>query len=243
METAEKIGKCIEIDTPPVVVVLSGGLDSATVLGIVRHNYPADLVHAITFSYGQRHKVELKKAKQLAHDYWIHHKIINIKFLGEFGGSALTDKKLTVPTDGYDGGIPISYVPGRNNIFIAICLSYAETINARAIYLGVNAIDFSGYPDCRPEFIMKWNELSKLANKRGIEGNPIKILTPLMNMDKQAIVKKGIELGVPYEHTWSCYSGGRKCCGKCDSCRFRSEAFEKNDTNDPLLYDRLLDCE
>jgi len=220
------------------IVLLSGGLDSSTVLGIVRNNNPPENVHALTIDYNQRHKKELESAKKIAEFYDVDHKIMKLD-LRAFGGSALTSN-IDVPTDrtldqmGSD--IPITYVPGRNTIFISLALAYAEALDADVVALGVNALDYSGYPDCRPEYIQKFKELAKLSNKRGVEGNPIKIITPIIDMSKKDIVEVGTYLGVPYEYTWSCYNGGEKACGKCDSCLLRLEGFQKNGLRDPISY-------
>lgn len=221
------------------VVLLSGGLDSSTVMGIVRQKEKAENVFALSINYNQRHKKELESAKKIAEYYGVDHKIMNLD-LRAFGGSSLTSN-IEVPIDrnieqmGKD--IPITYVPGRNTIFISLALAYAETIDADSIALGVNALDYSGYPDCRPEFISKFRELSELANKRGVEGKPIGIYTPIIDKTKEQIVKIGTEIGVPYKDTWSCYNGREKACGKCDSCILRLEGFEKNGLVDPIEYE------
>jgi 7-cyano-7-deazaguanine synthase len=221
------------------VVLLSGGLDSSTVLGIIRNKVEPENVFALSINYNQRHKRELESAKKIAEFYGVDHKIMNLD-LRAFGGSALTSD-MAVPTDrtleemGKD--IPITYVPGRNTIFISLALSYAETIDADVVALGVNALDYSGYPDCRPEFIEKFRELSGLANKRGVEGRPIQIYTPIIGNTKAEIVKIGTKLKVPYEYTWSCYNGGDKACGVCDSCKLRLQGFAENGISDPIDYE------
>ncbi len=220
------------------VVLLSGGLDSSTVLGIIRNEVEPKDVFALSINYNQRHKRELESARKIAKFYGVDHKIMNLD-LRAFGGSALTSD-MEVPTDrtleemGKD--IPITYVPGRNTIFISLALSYAETIDADVVALGVNALDYSGYPDCRPEFIEKFRELSGLANKRGVEGRPIEIYTPIIGNTKSEIVKIGTKLNVPYEYTWSCYNGGEKACGVCDSCKLRLQGFSENGISDPIDY-------
>lgn len=221
------------------VVLLSGGLDSSTVLGIIRNEVEPKDVFALSINYNQRHKRELESARKIAKFYGVDHKIMNLD-LRAFGGSALTSD-MEVPTDrtleemGKD--IPITYVPGRNTIFISLALSYAETIDADVVALGVNALDYSGYPDCRPEFIEKFRELSGLANKRGVEGRPIEIYTPIIGNTKSEIVKIGTKLNVPYEYTWSCYNGGEKACGVCDSCKLRLQGFSENGISDPIDYE------
>lgn len=224
------------------VVLLSGGLDSSTVLGIIINKVESENVFALSINYNQRHKRELESARKIAKFYGVDHKIMNLD-LRAFGGSALTSD-IEVPTDrtleemGKD--IPITYVPGRNTIFISLALSYAETIDADVVALGVNALDYSGYPDCRPEFIEKFRELSKFANKRGIEGRPIEIYTPIIGNTKSDIVKIGTLLNVPYEYTWSCYNGGEKACGVCDSCKLRLQGFSENGTYDPIEYENSV---
>lgn len=224
-----------------VVVLLSGGLDSSTVLGFVVDmlKIPKENVFALSINYKQRHVKELESAKAVAKYYGVDHKIMNLD-LRAFGGSALTSD-IEVPTDRelseMSVEIPVTYVPGRNTIFIALALSYAETLNAKGVYLGVNALDYSGYPDCRPEFINKYNELAKLSNKMGVEGHPIKIEAPIIDKTKADIVKLGTSLNVPYRLTWSCYNGGEKACGVCDSCKLRLEGFEENGLKDPIEYE------
>ena len=221
------------------VVLLSGGLDSSTVLGIIRNKIEPENVFALSINYNQRHKRELESAKKIAGFFGVDHKIMNLD-LRAFGGSALTSD-MDVPTDraleemGKD--IPITYVPGRNTIFISLALSYAETIDADFVALGVNVLDYSGYPDCRPEFIDKFRELSGLANKRGVEGRPIQIYTPIIGNTKAEIIKIGIKLKFPYEYTWSCYNGGDKACGVCDSCKLRLQGFAENGISDPIDYE------
>ena len=224
------------------VVLLSGGLDSSTVLGIIINKVESKDIFALSINYNQRHNKELESARKIAKFYGVDHKIMNLD-LRAFGGSALTSD-IEVPTDrtleemGKD--IPITYVPGRNTIFISLALSYAETIDADVVALGVNALDYSGYPDCRPEFIEKFRQLSRLANKRGIEGRPIEIYTPIIGNTKSDIVKIGTLLNVPYEYTWSCYNGGEKACGVCDSCKLRLQGFAENGISDPIEYENSV---
>lgn len=217
------------------VVILSGGLDSATCMGIA-HASGYELC-PITFDYGQRHRIELESAKKVAAFYGVKdHRIVSIDFLRQIGGSALTDESIDVPTEGVSREIPVTYVPGRNLLFLAIAASYAEVIGAEAIYIGVNALDYSGYPDCRPEFIEGVEHVLRIGTKAGVEGRPIRIETPLLHWTKGEIVRKGLELGVPYELTTSCYQGGDVACGECDSCRLRLKGFAEAGAKDPIPY-------
>ncbi len=205
------------------VVLLSGGLDSSTVAGIasLEHGYT---VSALSFRYGQRHTIELERAAKIAAHFSLEHVMVDVN-IAQWGGSSLTDTNMTVPTDGTEAGIPSTYVPGRNTVFIAVALSFAEAIGAEAIYLGINAVDYSGYPDCRPEYLAAFQTLADLSSKAGLEGNGAKLVAPLIEMTKVDIVKKALELGVPIEVTWSCYQGGLEPCGVCDSCRIRDKAL------------------
>ena len=218
------------------VVLLSGGLDSSTVLAIaLKIGYE---VHALSFDYGQRHSRELESAKKIAKYFNVPHKIIKIN-LRQIGGSALTDN-IEVPerdVNEIEKEIPITYVPARNTILLSLALGYAEVIDADAIFYGANAIDYSGYPDCRPEYVEAFERVANLGTKRGVEGKPIKIIAPIIHMTKAEIIKKGMELGVPYKLTWSCYKGGEKACGKCDSCLLRLKGFMKAGYEDPLEYE------
>ncbi len=209
-----------------IVVLLSGGLDSSTVTGIA--NKSEAKIFGLSFDYGQRHKKELDSASIIAKHFHIEEfKIIKLD-LSLWGGSSLTDTQKNIPIGGVQSNtIPNTYVPGRNTIFISVALSYAEAIDADFIGLGVNALDYSGYPDCRPDYIKKFQELADLANKRGRENNPIKLWTPLLDLNKEEIIKLAFDNNVPLEKTWSCYSGNSKPCGKCDSCRIRNGAYEK----------------
>ncbi len=221
------------------VVLLSGGLDSATVLAIAQHAGYA--VYAISFRYGQRHQLELERAKQLAHAAEVvQHVIVDIN-LAQFGGSALT-ADIDVPkhdsADQIGRDIPITYVPARNTVFLSLALAYAESIGAVDIFIGVNALDYSGYPDCRPEFISAFETMANLATKAGVEGSqPLKIHTPLGNMTKAQIIARGIQLGVDYAHTTSCYDPlpSGKPCQHCDACLLRMRGFEQNNLQDPAL--------
>jgi len=206
------------------VVLLSGGLDSATTAAIaLSQGFQAI---ALSFRYGQRHKKELQAATKIAQKLGIQeHFIVDVN-LAQWGGSSLTDESLTLPQEGVKLGIiPSTYVPGRNTVFIAIALSLAEAKNAEAIYLGINAIDYSGYPDCRPEYLAVYQQLANLASKVGVEGKAPQLVAPLIEDSKIEIVRRAVKLGVPIEDTWSCYQGGETPCGLCDSCRLRDRAL------------------
>lgn len=208
------------------VVLLSGGLDSSTCLAIAtkRDGYACT---ALSFRYGQRHTIELERAAQLAQLFGADHRVVDIN-IGSFGGSALTDEQIDVPLEGTEVGvIPPTYVPGRNTVFIAVGLSLAEAIEAERIYLGINAVDYSGYPDCRPEYLSAFQNLADLATKAGIEGRGARLFAPLLALSKVDIVNTALELGVPIQTTWSCYQGGAAPCGVCDSCRIRDEALRQ----------------
>lgn len=222
------------------IVILSGGLDSTTCMGIAKaQGYE---LYPLTFDYGQRHKSEIENARQVAEFYGVaqRHKIVSLGFLKEFGGSALTDESIEVPPAGesgpVDSDIPVTYVPGRNLLFLSIATSYAEVTGAEAIYIGVNALDYSGYPDCRPEFIRKVEEVMALATRVGVEGGPMRIETPLIHWSKADIIREGTRLGVPYQLTTSCYNGQDAACGECDSCRLRLKGFAEAGLTDPIPY-------
>ena len=208
------------------VILLSGGLDSSTVIGLAKASKAK--IFGLSFDYGQRHKKELDSALTIARHFEIEEfKIVKLD-LSLWGGSSLTDIKKDLPIDGIKQNIiPNTYVPGRNTIFISVALSYAEAINADLIGLGVNALDYSGYPDCRPDYIKKFQELANLANKRGREEDPIQLWTPLLHLNKEDIIQLAFDNNVPIEKTWSCYSGNLEPCGKCDSCRIRRTAYKK----------------
>ncbi|HEC74855.1 MAG TPA: 7-cyano-7-deazaguanine synthase QueC [Methylophaga aminisulfidivorans] len=217
------------------VILLSGGLDSATVLAIAKNEgYEC---YTISFDYGQRHRAELDASKQLSTAFGAEvHKVINID-LTSIGGSALTDKTIAVP-ESHEEGIPITYVPARNTVFLSIALGWAEVLGAEAIFVGVNSVDYSGYPDCRPEYIAAFETMANLATKTGVEGNKLRIETPLIDLSKQAIIEKGMDLGVDYGLTVSCYQADEhgQACGECDSCRFRREGFKQANISDPTRY-------
>ncbi len=217
------------------VVLLSGGLDSATCLAIAKQdNYDC---YALSFDYGQRHSAEIHAAKKVAQSFSVkEHQIFPFN-LSSFGGSALTDTSIHVPKQQTEG-IPITYVPARNTIFLSIALAWAEVLNAEVIYTGVNAVDYSGYPDCRPEYIQAFQTMADLATKAGIEGHGPILKTPLIHKTKVDIIRLGLSLAVDYSLTVSCYQANHQgaACGLCDSCRIRKNAFEQIDIDDPTLY-------
>jgi 7-cyano-7-deazaguanine synthase len=224
---------------PTAVVLLSGGLDSATVAAVARRDGFA--VHALSFRYGQRHAVELASAARVAASMQLaSHRVIDID-LRAFGGSALT-ADLDVPksrTESEMGtGIPITYVPARNTIFLSYALGFAEVLGASDIYVGVNALDYSGYPDCRPEFVSAFETLANLATRVGVEGTRISIRAPLQHLTKAEIIRLGMSLGVDYGLTSSCYdpSPTGEACGQCDSCQLRLKGFQQNSITDPIRY-------
>jgi 7-cyano-7-deazaguanine synthase len=217
------------------VVLLSGGLDSATALAVARGD--GFVCHALSFDYGQRHRAELDAAARVAAVQGAAaHKVVRLD-LRTIGGSALTDDAIAVP-DHATGGIPVTYVPARNTVFLAIALGWAEVLGARDLYIGVNAVDYSGYPDCRPAFIAKFAELAALATKAGAEGGRFAVHTPLIDLAKHEIVRLGASLGVDYAQTVSCYQADAagRACGACDSCRFRRQGFVVAGIADPTRY-------
>lgn len=223
--------------TPKAVILLSGGLDSSTVLYLAQAD--GCECYALSFDYQQRHQRELEAAKQIAKAAAVkQHQVVSFD-LGLWGGSALTDQGLDVPENRtvaeMADEIPITYVPARNTIFLSFALAYAEALAAHRVYLGVNALDYSGYPDCRSDYIKAMQEVFQLGTKQGREGNPIEIFSPLIHLKKTEIIQLGNQLNVPWEKTWSCYQGGEKPCGVCDSCQLRWEAFAELGLNDPLL--------
>ncbi len=217
------------------VVLVSGGLDSATVLAIAHAE--GWRCHALSIDYGQRHRAELDAAVQVARSLGaVEHRVAHVD-LGIFGGSALTDPSIDVPV-APSAGIPVTYVPARNTVFLALALAHAEVANADAIFTGANAVDYSGYPDCRPEYLAAFEAMSNLATRRAVEGAPIRIESPIVHLSKSQIVRRGHELGVDYALTVSCYSadsGGRACL-RCDSCRFRRDGFLTAGLDDPTRY-------
>lgn len=206
------------------IVLLSGGLDSATTAAIaIAEGYQ---VIALSFRYGQRHAKELAAAKKIAETLGIKEHFITDIDLSQWGGSSLTDQSMAIPQGGLQPDIiPSTYVPGRNTVFIAIALSLAEAKNAQAIYLGINAVDYSGYPDCRPEYLTAYQKLANLSSKAGVEGNAPQLVAPLVKDSKVDIVRRALELNVPIADTWSCYEGVVNPCGLCDSCRIRDRAL------------------
>ena len=213
------------------VVLLSGGLDSATTAAIaIDAGYR---VIALSFRYGQRHEKELAAAKKVALSLGIEEHYISEIDLSQWGGSSLTDESMTIPQDGVEPDvIPSTYVPGRNTVFIAIALSLAEAKSAEAIYLGINAVDYSGYPDCRPEYLAAYQQLANLSSKAGIEGHAPQLVAPLVKDSKVDIVRRALELNVPIADTWSCYQGKQIPCGVCDSCRIRDRALIEAERED-----------
>lgn len=222
-------------ETKRAIVLLSGGLDSATCLAIA--NASGYESYALSFSYGQRHSAELEASSRVANHLGARmHRVANID-LAVFGGSALTDPGIDVPETPTEG-IPVTYVPARNTVFLAYALAWAEVLQANDVFIGVNAVDYSGYPDCRPDFIDAFETMANLATKRGVEGHHLKVHAPLMQMSKSRIIQEGVRLGVDYGLTVSCYQADQKgaACGKCDSCRLRREGFLQAGVSDPTRY-------
>jgi len=225
----------VAAELPKAVVLLSGGLDSATTLAMARRD--GFSCHALTFDYGQRHRVELEAARRVAKQLGAaDHRVVPLD-LSWIGGSALTDRSIAVPTTPSEG-IPVTYVPARNTVFLAIALGWAEVLGACEIYIGVNALDYSGYPDCRPEYIEAFQRLANVATRAGVEGQRISLHAPLIHLGKSQIIQAGTELGVDYALTVSCYDPGPagEACGRCDSCRLRREGFAKAGVADPTRY-------
>ncbi|RAM52285.1 MAG: 7-cyano-7-deazaguanine synthase QueC [Hapalosiphonaceae cyanobacterium JJU2] len=223
------------------VILLSGGLDSSTVLyQALADGYEC---YTISFDYQQRHRRELDSALAIAQKAGVIQNQIVTFDLRQWGGSALTDDSIDLPEkrslEEMSQNIPATYVPARNTIFLSFALAYAETIAAERVYIGVNALDYSGYPDCRPDYIQAMQEVFRLGTKQGREGKPITIVAPLLELKKTDIIELGNKLGVPWELTWSCYAGGEVACGICDSCRLRLAAFAKLGLTDPLNYASL----
>ena len=218
------------------IVLLSGGLDSTTVLAIANaHDFEC---YALSFDYGQKQRSELESAKTIAkQSKVVEHRIMKIS-LADIGGSALTDDKIDVPKYSKSDEIPVTYVPARNTIFLSFALAWAEVIDCQKIYIGVNALDYSGYPDCRPEFIKAFEDMANLATKQSVEGEKIEIRTPLISMTKAEIIQKGLSLGVDYSQTISCYlaNSNGEACGECDACVLRINGFNNANIKDPTFY-------
>ena len=217
------------------IVLLSGGLDSVTTLAIARTaGYDC---YALSFDYGQRHEAELQAARNIAARYEVRQHLVLDIDLGRMGGSALTDNAIDVP-EAESEGIPVTYVPARNTVFLAYALGWAEVLHAGTIFIGVNAVDYSGYPDCRPEYIKAFQNMARLATKAGVEGEAITIETPLIEMSKAEIIQTGVRLGVDYSQTVSCYQADQqgRACGVCDSCRLRKAGFTAAGVDDPTIY-------
>ncbi|WP_321276328.1 7-cyano-7-deazaguanine synthase QueC [Thiomicrorhabdus indica] len=222
---------------PKAVVLLSGGLDSTTVLAIAQsEGYEC---HTMSFDYGQRHRSELKAAENVAKQFGAKtHRVMQVD-MRNIGGSALTDDSIDVPTGGVEeNAIPVTYVPARNTVFLSYALALAEVIEANDIFIGVNAVDYSGYPDCRPEFISSFEAMANLATKAGVEGHKLSVKAPLMHLTKGQIIQQGNALGVDYSLTTSCYQadGEGRACGICDSCRLRKQGFADAGVPDPTIY-------
>lgn len=214
------------------VILVSGGLDSATVLALaIERGYEC---YALSMDYGQRHRIELDRARKVSVSNGAkEHRVVRID-IGNFGGSALTDRDIDVPTEESDN-IPSTYVPARNTVFLSVALGWAEVLDANAIFIGANAVDYSGYPDCRPEYIDAFQRLANLATKTGVEGETISIEAPIISLSKGEIIQEGLRLGVDYSQTISCYNPRTdgNICGKCDSCRIREAGFKSAGTTDP----------
>lgn len=225
-------------DPPRAVVLLSGGLDSTVAAAMTRAR--GDELVALSFDYGQRHGRELRAAREVAKALdVVEHRVLQLD-VGELGGSALTDDAIDVPMDREEDemaeGIPVTYVPARNTIMLAYGLAQAEVTGSDAVVIGANALDYSGYPDCRPEYLDAFQRMANLATKRAVEGHPVRIEAPLVEMTKADIVRRGLELDAPLHLTWSCYEGGEVACGRCDSCQLRSKGFREAGAEDPIPY-------
>ncbi len=217
----------------PGLVILSGGLDSTVCMALAARD--TDGVLALTFDYGQRHRVELDRAALVAAHYGAEHVVVALD-ASRWGGSALTDPTIEIPeAAGAADAIPVTYVPARNLVFLAVAMGVSEARGADFVYLGVNALDYSGYPDCRPEFVRAFEAAAALALKRGVEGNPVEVRTPLIALTKADIVRLGVSLGAPLHLTWSCYRGDDVPCGRCDACALRAKGFAEAGVPDPAL--------
>lgn len=221
--------------TQHAVVLVSGGLDSATCLALAREE--GFVCHGLSFDYGQRHAAELEAAKRICQKGGAHeHRIVTLG-IGELGGSALTDDQYDVPTED-SSDIPVTYVPARNTIFLSAALGWAEILGARHIFIGANSVDYSGYPDCRPEYLEAFERMANLATKAGVEGDLFYVRAPLVHLTKAEIIQEGVRLGVDYSITVSCYTADDdgRACGVCDSCRFRAQGFQNAGVPDPTRY-------
>lgn len=214
------------------VVLLSGGLDSTTAYFVARHK--GYRTFCLIFDYGQRHRREIEAAKKVCRLTKSPYYVVKISL--PWKGSSLLDKALTIPMDRKGSNIPSTYVPGRNTIFLSFALSYAEAIGSRDIFIGANALDYSGYPDCRPRYYHAFNRLAHLATKAGVEHKKITVHAPLIHFKKSEIIRLGVKLGVPYGLTWSCYQGSQKPCGRCDSCVLRAKGFREAGLEDPSIH-------
>jgi 7-cyano-7-deazaguanine synthase len=219
---------------PGELVLLSGGLDSTVCMALADREREDGVLLALSFDYGQRHRHEIDHAAGVAGHYRAEHLIVQLD-TSAWGGSALTDDSIDIPTGGTEDGIPATYVPARNSIFLAVALGVAEARQLDSVWIGVNAIDYSGYPDCRPEFIEAFRAVAATGQKRGVEGNPIQIAAPLIKLTKAEIVRSGKELDAPLHLTWSCYRGGDRPCGTCDACLLRARGFAEAGVDDPAL--------
>jgi len=223
------------------VCLISGGLDSCVAAHIAKkEGYE---IYALSFNYGQKHKKEIESAKNIASTVKAKKHIMFDFDLDKFGSSSLTDKSLSIgknhSLEEIGKTIPSTYVPARNTIFLSIALAYAEAIDADAIFIGITATDYSGYPDCRSKYIKAFQKMADLATKKGVDGKVIEIKAPLLHMSKADIIKKGLKIGAPIEKTWSCYIGGKKACGRCDSCILRLKGFKQAQVRDPIEYEFL----
>lgn len=217
------------------VILVSGGLDSATVLAMARAQGYA--CYALSFDYGQRHNAELEAAGRVARAGGaVEHRVVSLD-LSAIGGSALTDAAIAVP-ETPEGGIPVTYVPARNTVFLSVALGWAEVLDARDIFIGVNAVDYSGYPDCRPAFVEAFERLANLATKAGVEGDGFRVRAPLIELTKAEIIRRGVGLGVDYAQTVTCYQADAegRACGRCDACRLRAQGFSEAGVPDPTRY-------
>ena len=219
------------------VCLISGGLDSCVTTWVAKND--GYELYGISFDYGQLHYKELSSAKKIAIAAGVNQHIVFKVDLQQFGGSSLVDRSVDLPQSRLEDigqNIPSTYVPARNTIFLSLALAWAEALNAEAVFIGANAVDYSGYPDCRPEFIQAFQQMANYATKKGVEGKPIQIIAPLLNLSKTEIIKKGKVLNAPLELTWSCYKGEKKPCGRCDSCLLRLKGFQDAGIPDPLRY-------